>query len=152
MSNASVFATAFATISKEIEYNAAWENGTGYLDHICSGAAAPALKPAEIVKTIDPNGRRIIVIGTRFGNVAVFDRYAPRAGNSSTFVTNAPEGKKIFKFLLSGSAVGEHEMINLLGGWSDIDDNLGRKIEDIIAVLTEEELHAVFLYEENRTL
>lgn len=71
-----VFGKAFAAIPKEIEFNRAWSNGTGYFDHAVSGENAPHLKSGEIVKCNTPGNRRLIIIGTRLGNVAIFDRYS----------------------------------------------------------------------------
>ena len=45
-------------------------------------------------------------------------------------MTNSPE-KSIFKMLLSGSSVGELEMVNIVGSWGDLDDNVGMKLEQI---------------------
>lgn len=130
MSNASVFSSAYVAIDTVLEYNTSWENGTGYLDHVVEGKHAPKLVAGAITKTMAPDGRRIIVIGTRFGNVAVFDRYIKQDATRGVFVTNSPE-ESIFKVMLSGSSVGELEMITLLGSWGDLDDNLGNKIEKI---------------------
>ena len=60
-----------------IEYDRGWENGTGYLDHAAFGNLAPRLSVGEAVVSIDPAGRRIIIIGlTKKANVVVFDRYS----------------------------------------------------------------------------
>jgi hypothetical protein len=130
MSNASVFSTAFSSIEEEIPYKNEWENGTGYLDHVVEGKHAPMMPAGAIAKSMAPDGRRIIIVGTRFGNVAVFDRYIKQDATRGVFVTNSPE-KSIFKMLLSGSSVGELEMVKIVGSWGDLDDNVGMKLEKI---------------------
>ena len=128
--NGKIFTEAFYnTTIPEVEFNSGWSNGTGYMDGIVEGQHAPVLKPGQMIKSVDRSGRRIIVIGTRKGNVAVFDRYA-RQEQNGTWVTNAPTGP-IFQTLLSGSAVGEAEMVTLLGGWGNIQQNIGYVIEQI---------------------
>lgn len=130
MSSASIFSKAFETIENEIPFNEKWENGTGYLDHVTKGQYAPFLAPGTMVKSMTPNGRRIIIIGTRFGNVAVFDRYIKQTTERGVFVTNAPR-KSVFNYLLSGSNVGEHEMVTIIGSWNNLQENIGFKIEAI---------------------
>jgi len=113
----------------EIQFNPSWTNGTDYLDHAVEGEHAPVLRPGQMVKATDPRGRRIIIIGTRKGNVAVFDRYSGQS-ETGTWVTNAPR-TPIFRSLLSGSAVGEAEMVTLVGSWGNIQQNIGYTIEEI---------------------
>ncbi len=128
--NGSIFNKAFNNSNIEsIDFNPGWNNGTGYFDNLTfkENKAAPALNPGELKKFIDGNGRRAIIIGTRLGNVVVFDRFVNQV-DTGVWVTNAPN-KAIFKTLLSGSSVGEAEMITLLGGWGIIEDNLGNAIE-----------------------
>ncbi len=128
--NGKIFTEAFLNEEvPEITYNPNWANQTGYLDYAVSGNNAPVLAPGQMVKTRDPRGRRIILIGTRKGNVAVFDRYSGQA-EMGTWVTNSPR-TPIFQTLLSGSAVGEAEMVTLLGSWGNIQQNIGYTIEAI---------------------
>lgn len=87
------WAEAFAKIEVMIEYNPKWANGTGYFDHAVKGEHAPKLQPGEMVKAEvpAPNLRRIIIVGTRFGNVVVFERFSPDGGDrSNVIVANYP--------------------------------------------------------------
>jgi hypothetical protein len=128
--NGKIFTEAFNNDEvPEITYNPNWANQTGYLDYAVKGDNAPVLAAGQMVKTRDPRGRRIILIGTRKGNVAVFDRYSGQT-EMGTWVTNAPR-TPIFQTLLSGSAVGEAEMVTLVGGWGNIQQNIGFTIEAI---------------------
>ena len=128
--NGKIFTEAFQNEEvPEITYNPLWANQTGYLDYAVKGDNAPVLAPGQMVKTRDPRGRRIILIGTRKGNVAVIDRYSGQA-EMGTWVTNSPR-TPIFQTLLSGSAVGEAEMVTLLGSWGNIQQNIGYTIEAI---------------------
>lgn len=84
---------------KEIPYNAKWENGTGYFDNAVYGKDAPVISAGELVKSISTGGRKIILIGTRFGNIVLFERYTDP--ESDVVVTNQPqEIEKLFGSLI----------------------------------------------------
>lgn len=110
---------------EEVTFDPSWKNGTGYMD----GAISADVAIGELRKCRDDYGRRLILIGTRLGTVVVFDRY-PDQTDGGVYVTNSPKGS-IFSILLSGSSVGEDEMIRLLGPWGRVDQNLGWAIEQI---------------------
>ena len=118
------FTERYNQVTKEIEFDPKWCNGTGYYDH---AVKAVKLEPGEVAKSFDTgSGRRMIFIGTRFGTVVVFDRYSNQI-EGGTYVTNEPSNFVIKQFVPS-SAVGEHSMYVLLGSW-DIKTNLGATIE-----------------------
>lgn len=82
-------AAVFSHISanaKEIQFDKNWKNGTGYLNGAVS--ADLGLVPGEVRSFVDDHGRRGVVIGTRVGNVALFERYTDDRG---VIVFNAPE-------------------------------------------------------------
>lgn len=117
-----------------IDFNPSWANGTGYFNSATRGKHAPSLTPGQMVKATDNNGRRIILIGTRFGNVVVFDRYA-KASGEQVFVTNAPSSVTV-KSLIERGAVSEEGMFTLLG-CPGTTDNIGETIEAIAAEMEE---------------
>ena len=119
-----VFNKAWGEIEKEIPFNDTWKNGTGYFDNAVSMVQLTA---GSIAKSTDDKDRRIILIGTRWGTVVVFDRYTGQE-EGGVYVTNSPRNK-LLKLIISGSAVSETEMINLLGPWGDISQNIGAVIE-----------------------
>lgn len=128
MSNAPgrIFTEAFENLQKleeVIVFNPSWANGTGYFD----GAVNEPLQPGKIKATNDPSMRRLILIGTRFGTIVVFDRFSNQTDNG-VFVTNAPNNS-IIDLAVSGSSVGETEMLVLLGGWGMVKENIGTQIE-----------------------
>ena len=114
---------------EDIPFNPEWCNGTGYFDWSVEGSEAPGLTIGQMVKSKDENGRRMILIGTRFGNVVVFDRFVKQE-DDGVWVFNAPRSKTI-KTLIDSSAVGERDMITLLGSWGDFTQNIGFEIEKI---------------------
>lgn len=69
-----VFDKAYEAIKKELEFRKEWSNGTGLYDYAVYGSEAPIVSPGMIVKSITPGGRKLIIVGTRLGNVVVFER------------------------------------------------------------------------------
>lgn len=119
-----IFTERYEEVTTEIDFDPKWANGTGYYDY---AVEAVELKPGEMAKSFDAGtGRRIILIGTRFGSVVVFDRYTNQ-GEGGVYVTNEPANFVIKQFVPSGS-IGEHSMYVLLGSWG-IETNLGYTIE-----------------------
>ena len=132
----SSFVSAFANTNTTIDFNSAWENGTGYYDHAMRGKHAPVLVPGEMVKTVSPSGRRILIIGTRFGNAVIFDRYTDT--NSKVVVGNIPSQ---IEELFLGSAIGGNiaqddvTLVMLLGDpkFAASIPNIGQRIENMFA-------------------
>lgn len=87
--HASTFEYSYNRISAVVEYSQEWENGTGYLDYACSEVK---LQPGEVAKSKDNAGRRIILVGTRFGTVVIFERYPLKTNNGDNLivVSNLP--------------------------------------------------------------
>lgn len=115
------FNRRYQEIEREIPFDPSWANGTGYMD----GAVHFPLTVGEVAKSVDPHGRRIILIGTRFGTVAVFDRFVNQT-DGGTYVLNKPSGR-VLRRLITDTAIGGGEMMDILGD-SDL-DNIGQTIE-----------------------
>lgn len=116
------FNKVFNKITAEIEYNDGWANGTGYLDFAVSGKNAPELYDGQIVKSVDIIGRKIIIIGTRLGNVIVFERYANK-GEDAVYVVNRPADYQNF---IPSAKVEADTMVMLLGfGVNPLRENFG---------------------------
>jgi hypothetical protein len=107
-----------------IEFNPDWANGTGYYDN----AVSEKLEIAEVRKTITSNDRRMLLIGTRYGTIVVFDRYS--GPEHRVFVSNTPRSTLIDTLVPSG-AIGERAMAIITGGWSP-SNNIGKLIETIM--------------------
>ena len=121
------FKAHFEKITEELPYDKAWENGTGYFDP----ATKLALEPGKMVKSRSLKGRRIILIGTRFGTVVVFDRYTEQ-DDGGVYVNNIPCRNNVFKSMIkySEGAIDGDGMTLLLGEeWSSSAINIGKRIE-----------------------
>lgn len=86
MSAHNTFISFFNATSETVEFNPSWKNGTGYLDGVCRQEAL--VGPGQVVKTVDDKNRKVLIIGTGEGPVAVFERYT--AGQSGVIVCNFP--------------------------------------------------------------
>lgn len=131
----SSFDKAFKNTSTVIEYSKEWANGTGYYNGAVRGKAAPVLKSGDRVKCVSDNGRRMVIIGTKLGNVVVFDRYSERADIQ---VCNLPAHVE-FIFGLAGRLTddqidfalgGEYNYANLASRIDRMFEAVGQHVED----------------------
>jgi hypothetical protein len=87
-----IFSAHFNKIARELPFDSAWNNGTGYFDALVTADIAD-LEVGEMAKsyTGDVNRRRIIIMKTVLGNVVVFDRYTDNATlEYPVFTQNSP--------------------------------------------------------------
>ena len=80
--------------AREIQFNQSYNNGTGYFDSLVW--ADLGLADGEVVRmhTGPENRRRILIVGSPFGNIVVFDRYtdcAKRNDDNAVFVRQFSE-------------------------------------------------------------
>ncbi len=121
-----IFTETYGKIRKEVKYDSKWMNGTGYFD---GAVHMVKLGVGEMAKSKDDVGRRIIFIGTRFGTIVVFDRYAEQI-EDGVWVANKPNSR-VLQELMSGTSIGISEMTTIMGSWGDLGDNIGHVIEDM---------------------
>ncbi len=109
MSN--VFSTAFVSdLIETIAFNPAWKNETGYLDHAAQSQNAPVVPAGKTVKSTDDSGRKILIVGTEFGNFVMFQRYT---GDDSVVVSNANIKVRQESNVANG-AMSEEDIIKML--------------------------------------
>lgn len=58
----------------QIAYDSRWENGTGYLNGLAE-AQIPDTGYCSVVKTVDPHGRKILVMQLDDRRAVIFERY-----------------------------------------------------------------------------
>lgn len=74
-----------------VEYNPEWANGTGYLDGAVTDLSIWDHVDGSRCRSIDDNGRRILIAKTQFGNVVIFERRKQDDSEDPTpWVSNAP--------------------------------------------------------------
>lgn len=128
MSKQEIFSTVYNNEQiKAIEFNEAWSNGTGYFDNAVYGNDAPAVKPGTIVKSVTPGNRRMLIVGTLLGNVAVFDRYYGNAEGVFVYNTTSAVERTC---MIRNKSLDEEDLTNILGApWDNY--NIGQRIEAI---------------------
>ncbi len=128
------FARNFKDIETTIQFSSDWNNGTGYLDGLVFEELG--LEPGDMVKLITPNDRKVIIVGTRFGNCVYFERYSPEfkfvgdnnvETRSPVIVSNVPS--KLRRFSPDGSLT-ENNLNELCGSIY----NIGTSIERLFAL------------------
>ncbi len=130
--SSNIFMEMFDKIETAVDFNAAWNNGTDYFNGAVDGDDAPVVAAGAMVKSTSLKGRKILIIGTRFGNVVIFQRYSDR---DDVFVSNVPDA--VTK-LMMGSTIGtrlSEQDIGFLTGmpWFTEPENIGYKIENLFA-------------------
>lgn len=110
---------------KVVAYNPAWENKTEYLDNAVDGADALKLETAMQVVSTDAHQRRIIITSTEFGNVVVFERYAPSFGSKNILVFNAPTDEALEDLLPQSSELTLWGLIAIIGDKENFIPNVG---------------------------
>lgn len=109
-----------------IPFNKDWSNGTGYFDNAVAGIHAPVIPAGEIVKSVTPGNRKILIVGTPIGNMVVFQRYDN--GQHDVYVYNTTtviEHSGWFE----GTRMDERQMVIAIGEYGDGMDNIGRTIK-----------------------
>jgi len=129
------FESAYEAIKTEVPFNLEWNNGTGYYDGaIMSGFG---LRPGKLAKSYDPNSRRrIIFIGTRFGNLVLFERYTD--GKNAIYVHNANHKIELIGGLNSVDVLSGNDINRIVGMIDEtgepIGDNIGLHIEAVAKI------------------
>ena len=83
------FEEAYTRVEEVVEFDERAHNGTGYLDGLVY--LDLGLKPGQCVKTQDEHGRKVLIQGSSWGNIVVFQRYQPDDNGYSPIVSNAPD-------------------------------------------------------------
>ena len=79
--------------SLALQFDAEWENGTGYYDGLVD-VVLPKVEGFDFYHCIDPHQRLILIMPTAFGNIIVFERFSD--GARGAVVGNVPSVLKGF--------------------------------------------------------
>lgn len=115
-----------------IEHDPEWENDEGNYVHAVYGMFAPTLSAGEMRKSISPNNRKIILVGTRYGNVVMFQRYSNGVNNKWNIVM--PNLVRLFIAIPDDMSYADDIMFERIIGFSirsQVEfDNIGKVIEE----------------------
>ncbi len=125
-----VFYTCLAKIQTQVPFDPTWRNGTGYYDHACKIQI-----PVGSWRWSHDSGsnRFIVLIGTRFGTVVVFERYS-HGSKSPVIVSNCPKkGYTIWQMAGLNGQLNERVLLNTLGDpeFPSAYSNIGLQIEQM---------------------
>lgn len=70
-----IFDKAYEKANIELAFKGEWSNGTGMYDYVVYGAHAPVVPIGQMARSSTPGGRKLIIIGSRLGNIVVFERH-----------------------------------------------------------------------------
>ena len=107
-----VFTRHYNSVDSVLNFDAAWKNGTGYLDGAVTDELG--LMVGQSARFVDDFGRRCIATCTQYGNVVAFERFIANESQQDVVVVyNAPhELGWIF-----GSHIDTEEKLGLISGW-----------------------------------
>ena len=127
-----VFSAAFDRVTMEIPFKREWSNGTGLYDYAVYGEHAPSIPLGSILKSTTPGGRRLFLIGTRLGNVVIFERNAATRSTPPTYcyqsTSNFTQGG-----WFSDMVLDEYEMEIAVG--TTTEPHIGRRIEILYSAM-----------------
>ena len=107
-----IFTAAYEACPMELPFKKEWSNGKGYFLPAVEGTCKPILDSGDVVKSITPAGRRLLIIGTRLGNVCVFDRYTDqRPGEKNAQIA-------VFAFDCTGVFFKNDTILDWSFGWA----------------------------------
>lgn len=126
-----IFDAAFARTERVVEFNPKWSNGTGLFDFAVYGDEAPVLPAGSISRSITPHGRKLLLIGSRLGNIVIFER---TIGSPKTGVTTyCHQAMSIVKDggWFSDMVLDEYELELAVG--TTTENHIGRRIDLLYA-------------------
>ncbi len=114
--------------ARQIEFNRNWSDGIGHYDFAIQGEHAPKVGNGKVVATKTPGGKRVIIVGTRLGNVIV---YEDRVWDNQTAYGVSRNSAINSTMLVTESATCFEEMLMIIGDGEICVRNIGERIEDI---------------------
>lgn len=116
---------------EEIPFSEKWLKDHKYYDEVHKELI---VNIGEVKKSFDfVNQKRLIMVGTRFGIVVVYDRHSDQS-DDGVYYLNLPHcHNRVFQVLFYSPVVSFTQMKLLLGGWNEQSEeaNLGRTIEEM---------------------
>lgn len=124
------FYECLAKIKNYVEFDTVWSNGTGYYD----GACKVEIPEGTWCWSLDAvTNRFLILIGTRFGTVVVFERYQ-HGSKTPVIVSNTPrKGYVIWQMAGLNGQLNERVLLHTLGDpeFPSAYSNIGIQIEQM---------------------
>lgn len=138
------FDSHYAQIEQTIEFKEEWANGTSYFD----GAVWTPLQPGELAKSVDPYGRKIILVGTRYGTCVFFERYA-RQDPSDELITVVSNTPARVRSLVTDGNIGYDEFSRCVTKSANIGTAIEKLFSDFKRFVEEDQEFATIMQEHN---
>jgi len=90
------FTILWLGIDKTVPYNSDWDHpqdGVTFID--CNDPRLTGLEIGERRKVLAPDGRRMIIVGTRHGHIGFYERYPVDGTESETEIIRSDTGRKL---------------------------------------------------------
>lgn len=136
--------------SPEIRYSDKWASATGYYDNAVDGGDHPRLAAGQVVRALSPlpNDRRLIIVGTCFGNVVLFERFT--GGKSGVITKNwSTHFSRAMGSMFGSGAMSHDDIVKLAGDPTQYDHvNIGQFMANMERVLKSYKDHVAKYYTE----
>lgn len=123
-----LFENAYARTDKIIPFDEKWEYPTNRYNRAVSGQHAPKVTAGRTVCAEDRNGLKYVFIGTRYGNVLV---YEPYKGNETDPVYRIQMPNEVAALQLFHGSQLNLDQLNIAVG-SDTTPNIGVRLEGML--------------------
>lgn len=129
------FACRWKGITKELEFSREWSDGVGNFDYLVHGANFPVFGETVVAKSTSPGGKRIVIIGTALGNVAIWDQFdsKERAQGNHGFYCATTQRFKIAEWI-KGTELTLEEL-QLLLGKNSLTHNIGWRLKQLYTAM-----------------
>lgn len=133
------FTAAWDRTTRSIPYNPAWSNGGGQYDYAIYGEHAAKIPVGEMVRSSTNGGRRMLLIGTRLGNMIIYDRFTQQGPGQkdedrAVFFYNAPTKMSIGAWF-GRTYLDEFDMSIAVG--DEVEPHIGWRINQLWAAFKE---------------
>ena len=128
-----LFTRAYDSVQDTIEFKKEWSNGAIGYDYAVYGEHAPRIPAGKMIKSSSPNGRRLLFIGTRVGNLVIYDRFSEQGKGEKGYATAVFMRNTVSVIenlgLFHDVAIDEYEMAIAVGDGQR--DHLGVNLENL---------------------
>lgn len=130
MTSAEIFNKVYSNVPA-IDFDRSWSDGSGHFDYAIYGSHTPKLSMGEVVSSTTPDGRRLIFVGTRLGNVVIYDKHEKSKEHfGADYSKNFKESGYI-----SNEILDDFEMELLLGENGEHLFNIGWRLEQMFSAM-----------------
>lgn len=121
-----LFEHAFSRAERQIPYDPKWEKPPGKYEGAVAGPYAPSVQVGRTLASIDERGLKYLFVGTRFGNVLVYEPFPNNDTDAVVYRIQLPSQVQRMQWF-HGYQLSEELMLLAVG--HDRTPNVGVKLE-----------------------